>query len=62
MNDNQLRQKCKMIKALQNISYKEMAELLEIKQDSFYSYLRGNYSLGEVKHAQLEYIISTLAE
>ena len=36
MNNNEkLRQQVKILKALQNVSYKEIAEYLEIKQQSF---------------------------
>ena len=31
-----LRKECKMLKAMQGVSYKELAELLEVRQDSFY--------------------------
>ena len=44
MNE-ELRERVKLLKALQNISYKEMAEYLEIKQDSFYCWLKGYYNL-----------------
>ena len=40
MNEN-LRKEVKLLKALQGISYKEVAEFLEIRQDSFYNWLKG---------------------
>jgi hypothetical protein len=36
-----LRQKAKALKAFQNVKYKELAELLEIRTDSFYNWLNG---------------------
>ena len=42
-----LRKEVKMLKALQGISYKELAEYLEVKVNSLYSWLRGNYDFGE---------------
>ena len=39
-----LRKEVKLLKALQGISYKEIAEFLEIRQDSFYSWLKGYYN------------------
>lgn len=44
MND-ELRRKCKELKAFQDISYKEMATYLEIKRNSFYNWLKGYYNL-----------------
>ena len=61
MNDY-LRKKVKMLKALQGISYKEIAEYLEIKNSSFYSWIYGNYNLGIAKQNRLNEIINTLEE
>jgi len=36
-----LRKKVKMLKALQGISYKEIAEYLELRPKSFYNWLDG---------------------
>ena len=57
-----LRKECKLLKALQGISYKELAEYLEIKQDSFYCWLNGYYDFGKERAEKLEEIISTLKE
>lgn len=57
-----LRKECKLLKAMQGISYKEVAEYLELKQDSFYCWLKGYYDLGENKQRQLKEIISNLKE
>ena len=40
-----LRKRCKLAKALNGISYKDLSKYLEIKQDSFYSWLKGYYEL-----------------
>lgn len=61
MNDS-LRKECKLLKALQNISYKELAENLEIKTDSFYCWLNGYYNLSLEKQKRLKEIISLLKE
>lgn len=61
MNDF-LRKECKMLKALQGVSYKELAEYIDIRQDSFYSWLRGYYNLSQEKQDQLRQIIETLKE
>ena len=45
-----LRKECKLLKAIQGISYKEIAEYLEIKQDSFYCWIKGYYDLGKDKN------------
>lgn len=61
MNEK-LRQQCRLLKALQGVSYREMAELLEIKQDSFYCWLKGYYDLGSDRQERLNEIIGTLKE
>jgi DNA-binding transcriptional MerR regulator len=60
--DNFLRNECKYLKCYQGISYKEIAEYLEIKQDSFYSWLKGHYNFSIERKAELKRIISTLKE
>ena len=49
MNDT-LRKECRLLKAIQNISYKELASYLEVKDDSFYSWLKGYFDFGIQKH------------
>ena len=41
MHQQNLREKVKLLKALQGISYKEISEYLDIKQNSLYNFLRG---------------------
>lgn len=61
-NNTILRKRVKIIHALQNIKYKEIAEYLEIKQGSFTNWLNGYYDLGETKQKALSIILDTLEE
>ena len=61
MNDY-LRKEVKLLKAIQGISYKEIAEYLEIRQDSLYNWLCGYYELGKSKQMRLSDIINDLKE
>lgn len=61
MNDY-LRNEVKLLKALQGITYKEIAEYIEIKQDSLYCWLKGYYDFGEDRIARLQYILTCLKE
>lgn len=61
MNER-LREQCRLLKALQGVSYRELAELLEIKQDSFYCWLKGYYDLGAERQERLNEIIETIKE
>ena len=61
MNDK-LRKDVKLLKALQGISYKEVAEFLEIRQDSFYNWLKGYYEFSEERQSRLLDIIACLKE
>lgn len=61
--NNFLRQEVKLLKALQGISYKELAEeYLGLRQDSFYSWLHGYYDLGIEKQQLLLEIVNILKE
>ena len=61
MNDK-LRNECKLIKALQGISYKELAEYIDIKAQSFYSWMKGYYELSDETQERLYEVLSTLKE
>ena len=61
MNEK-LRKDVKLLKALQGISYKEVAEFLEIRQDSFYNWLKGYYEFSEERQSRLLDIIACLKE
>lgn len=60
--DEILRNECKYLKCYQGISYKEIAEYLEIRQDSFYSWLKGYYSFSFERKQRLKEIIDNLRE
>ena len=60
--DNYLRKECKYLKCYQDITYKEIAEYLEIRQDSFYSWLKGYYDFSLERKKKLSRIISDLRE
>ena len=59
---NKLRKEIKLLKALQDINYNEIAEYLEIKRNSFYCWLKGYYSLSTKKTNKLIEIINNLKE
>lgn len=61
MNDN-LRKEVKLLKALQGISYREIAEYLEISESGMYNWLKGYYELGYMKQQRLAEVISNLKE
>ncbi len=61
MNEK-LRNDVRLLKALQGVSYKEIAEYLEIRQDSFYNWLKGYYDLGEERQRRLFDVIACLKE
>ena len=62
MSQDYLRKKVKLIKALQGISYKEISEYLDIKTNSLYNFLKGQYDLSEEKASILDDILSKLWE
>lgn len=59
---DKLRKEVKLLKALQQISYKEIAEYLELPPKSFYNWLNGQYEFGEKRKERLKDIIETLKE
>ena len=60
--NNELRKQVKLLKALHGTTYKELAEYLEIKVDSLYSWLRGNYDFSEKRLSMLQNVITNLKE
>ena len=60
MNDKTLRTEVKKLKVYQDIKYKEIAELLEIKESSFYSWLQGRYNFSAERKRHLQAIINDL--
>lgn len=61
MNDY-LRNEVKLLKALQGITYKEIAEYIEVKENSLYCWLKGYYDFGEDRVEKLKYIITCLKD
>ena len=61
MNED-LRTQVKLLKALQGITYKEIAEYLEIKEDSLYCWLKGYYNFSNKRMKQLQEVIACLKE
>ena len=61
MNDK-VRKQVRLLKALQNISYKEIAGYLEIRPDSLSAWLKGNYDFSEKRLSMLQDIITNLKE
>lgn len=60
--NTKLRHEVKLLKAFQGLTYKELAELLEIRADSFYNWLCGAYDFSEARQARLKEIIDTVKE
>lgn len=61
MQEN-LRKQVKLLKALQNVSYKEIAEYLEINKNSFYNWIKGYYDFSIEKEQRLTEILSLITE
>lgn len=61
MQEN-LRKQVKLLKALQNVSYKEIAEYLEINKNSFYNWLKGYYDFSIEKEQRLIEILSLITD
>ena len=57
-----LRKECKLLKALQGISYTEIAGYLELSASSFYNWRCNAYDFGEEKQQKLQEIIANLKE
>ena len=60
--DEFLRNECKYLKCYKDIRYKQIADYLGIKQDSFYNWLKGYYDFSYKRRTQLQYIIRILKE
>lgn len=57
-----LREKIKIIKAIEGYTYKDFAEYLNIKEKSFYNWLYKAYDLGEEKYKLLNSIATDILE
>ena len=54
MKQEELRQMARIVKATEDVSFKEMAEdLLNINCHSFYNWLNGEYNLSQSKSLEL---------
>ncbi len=62
MNDYFLREQVKDLKRYQNISYREIAEYIEISPDSFYNWIKGYYSFSFYRSNRLQEVINNLKE
>ncbi len=62
MDQQNIRKRVRMLKAMQNISYKELSGYIEIKESSMYNWLRGQYDLSYSRAKRLEEVVSTLEE
>lgn len=62
MDQQEMRKRAKILKATQNVSYKELAEYLEISRSSMYNWLHCQFDLSEVRAERLEEIICNLEE
>lgn len=57
-----LRKQVKLLKAMQGVPYKEIAEYLELSATSFYSWLNGQYEFGEDREERLKEVLANLLE
>lgn len=55
-----MRLKCKELKIFYDVPYIEMAEYLEVKRSSFYSWLKGNYNFSPERLERLQEVIANL--
>ena len=59
MNDEDLRKEVKMFKVIHNVSYKQIADELGIKQRSIYNWLAGQFDFSSSKKRRLyKYLMS----
>ena len=62
MNDDNLRTDIKVLKAIGQIdNYAEVAEMIDIKVNSFYNWLNGYYNLSYAKKQKLKEIADILS-
>lgn len=55
-----MRKKCKELKCFAGIPYKEIAEYLEVKRNSFYNWLKGDYNFSPERLERLQEIVANL--
>ena len=62
MKQDILRNQVKIVKATEDIMYKDLAEYLEIHTNSFYNWLKGYYDLSYEKAKSLESLITDMLD
>ena len=62
MDQEKLRKRARMLKAQQEISFKEMAACLGVSRSTMYNWLSSQYALSEEKAYKLEEIIISLED
>lgn len=60
MDNKILRDKVKYVRAFHGITYKHLADLLGVKQKSFYSWLRAEYDFSYDRAKELSVIIQKI--
>ena len=58
MNDDTLRKKVRLLKAQEQITYKEIADAIGIKQRSMYNWIAGQYDFSSSKKRLLSNYLS----
>lgn len=58
--DDTLRQNVRLLKVYKNVSYKDIAQRLGIRTNSFYNWLRGEYSFSQGTANKLKYIVAEM--
>ena len=61
-NQDKLRQKVKIAKAISDWSYKDMSEVIEVSTNAFYNWLNGAYQFSRNKEVALIDLINSLLE
>lgn len=62
VNNEIMRKRVRALKAFQHITFREIAEYLEIKDNSFYLWLNNHYNFGSSKLRKLDDILNNLTE
>lgn len=60
IDNNKARKEVKLLKATNDVSYSELAEMADISSSGIYCWLNGQYDLGPKKLAIVEELIANL--
>ena len=60
MKQDSLRENVRLLKAVNHISYKEIAQYMEMNVNSFYNFMSGAFDLGYDNQKKLERILSEI--